>query len=186
MSPRRRGCGRQPRCLARRALQPRVGQQLSLRPRCQLGTRCDCRPPAGVKATRQARHPKRTRQPAPFRDAYLDVFDGAEPRDEIDPEACSVRCFDLAERRSQHVGRHSRSAQHSHPPGLAHRSHEGCGSNESHASVDERNLQSVLLGDACLQRRILPRAELSRFGLSGPLASWIARGEGAINSIVSD
>jgi hypothetical protein len=185
MSPRRRGCGRQPRCLARRALQPRVGQQLSLRPRCQLGTRCDCRPPAGVKATRQARHPKRTRQPAPFRDAYLDVFDGAEPRNEIDPEACWARCFDLAERRLQKSG--GIAVAPSMPsPRLAHRPHEGRGSNESHASVDERNFHSVLLGDACLQRRILPRAELSRFGLSGPLASSIARGEGAINSIVSD
>ena len=35
---------------------------------------------------------------------YLDVFDAAEPRNEIDPEACWACCFDVAERRLQHVG----------------------------------------------------------------------------------
>jgi hypothetical protein len=41
------------------------------------------------------------------------------------------------------------------------RPHEGCSGDESHAGVDERNFQSVLLCDACLQHRILPRSGLS-------------------------
>jgi hypothetical protein len=32
------------------------------------------------------------------------VLDPAEPRNDIDPEACGVYCFDIANRRLQHVG----------------------------------------------------------------------------------
>ena len=47
-----------------------------------------------------------------------------------------------------------------HSARLAHRPHKGRGSDERHAGVDERNLQSVLLCDACLQHEILPCSAL--------------------------
>ena len=51
--------------LARPAPGLRVGKRLSLRPRCRLETRCECRLPADAIATRPAHHPKRTLQPVP-------------------------------------------------------------------------------------------------------------------------
>jgi predicted transposase YbfD/YdcC len=51
------------------------------------------------------------------------------------------------------VGGHCSSAQHSHSAGLAHRPHQRRGGNECHASINERNLWSVQLCDACLSHR---------------------------------
>src|SRR4249920_863322 len=73
-------------------------------------------------------------------DAYLDVFRSAEPCNDIDPEARGVYCFDVSDRRLEHLGRQCRRRQHSHPARLAHRPHQGRRSYERHARVDERNL----------------------------------------------
>ena len=79
---------------------------------------------------------------------YLDVFDAAEPRNEIDPEACWACCFDVAERRLQHVGGIAAAPSIPIPPALHTARPRGAVAMNAMPGVDEWNFQSVLVRDA--------------------------------------
>jgi hypothetical protein len=102
-----------------------------------------------VIATRPAHHPKRNDDRDLLGDAHLDVLDPAEPGNDVDAEASRADRFDIADRLLQQVRWHCSNAQYSHSAGLAHRPYQGRSSNERHARVNEWNLHSVLLRDAC-------------------------------------
>jgi glutathione S-transferase len=83
------------------------------------------------------------------------VLASGEPCDDVHPEGRWIHRFDIADSCLQHVWGHCRTAQHSHSTGRTHGAHQGSSSNERHTGIDEGNLQSVLLCDACLQHEVL-------------------------------